>query len=63
MGLSGSAAGDRLRTLVMRSKMLAVIKARLKGCKWLAVANSIIAVNNGATQVQGTMNGLGERCE
>jgi len=28
----------------------------------LAVANSIVAVNCGATQVQGTMNGLGERC-
>ncbi|MBI4698090.1 MAG: citramalate synthase [Nitrospirae bacterium] len=27
-----------------------------------AVANSIIAVNLGATQVQGTINGLGERC-
>ncbi len=27
-----------------------------------AVANSIIAVKNGATQVQGTINGLGERC-
>lgn len=27
-----------------------------------AVANSIIAVRNGATQVQGTINGLGERC-
>ena len=29
------------------------------GC---AVANSIIAVENGATQVQGTLNGFGERC-
>ncbi len=28
----------------------------------LAVANSIIAVNNGYTQVQGTINGFGERC-
>ena len=28
----------------------------------LAVANSIIAVQHGATQVQGTLNGLGERC-
>ncbi len=27
-----------------------------------AVANSIIAVKNGAVQVQGTINGLGERC-
>jgi 2-isopropylmalate synthase len=27
-----------------------------------AVANSIVAVTAGATQVQGTMNGLGERC-
>jgi 2-isopropylmalate synthase len=27
-----------------------------------AVANSIIAVLNGVTQVQGTMNGFGERC-
>lgn len=28
----------------------------------LAVANSITAVENGATQVQGTFNGFGERC-
>lgn len=28
----------------------------------LAVANSIAAVENGCVQVQGTMNGLGERC-
>jgi 2-isopropylmalate synthase len=27
-----------------------------------AVANSIIAVENGATHIQGTINGLGERC-
>jgi len=27
-----------------------------------AVANSVVAVANGASQVQGTMNGLGERC-
>ena len=28
----------------------------------LAVANTLAAVRNGATQVQGTMNGIGERC-
>jgi 2-isopropylmalate synthase len=28
----------------------------------LAVANSLIAVANGCTQVQGTINGVGERC-
>ncbi len=28
----------------------------------LAVANSLAAVSHGATQVQGTMNGIGERC-
>ncbi|MFW6189850.1 MAG: citramalate synthase [Planctomycetota bacterium] len=28
----------------------------------LAVANSIVAVQNGAVHVQGTLNGLGERC-
>ncbi len=28
----------------------------------LAVANSLIAVDAGASQVQGTMNGIGERC-
>jgi len=28
----------------------------------LAVANSLVAVRQGATQVQGTMNGIGERC-
>lgn len=28
----------------------------------LAVANTLVAVNRGATQVQGTINGIGERC-
>lgn len=28
----------------------------------LAVANSLVAVEHGATQVQGTVNGIGERC-
>ena len=28
----------------------------------LAVANSLAAVRAGATQVQGTINGIGERC-
>jgi len=28
----------------------------------LAVANSIVSVRKGATQVQGTINGYGERC-
>jgi 2-isopropylmalate synthase len=28
----------------------------------LAVANSLVALNNGCVQVQGTFNGLGERC-
>lgn len=28
----------------------------------LAVANTLVAVHKGATQVQGTMNGIGERC-
>ncbi len=28
----------------------------------LAVANSLIAVNNGARQIHGTINGIGERC-
>ncbi len=28
----------------------------------LAVANSLVAVQHGATQVQGTINGIGERC-
>ena len=28
----------------------------------LAVANSLAAIREGATQVQGTMNGIGERC-
>jgi 2-isopropylmalate synthase len=28
----------------------------------LAVANSLAAINQGATQVQGTINGIGERC-
>jgi 2-isopropylmalate synthase len=28
----------------------------------LAVANSLVAIQSGAVQVQGTINGIGERC-
>ena len=28
----------------------------------MAVANTLVAVENGVTQVQGTINGYGERC-
>ena len=48
-----------------------IVKEQIPGCSIgihahndceLAVANSLAAVNNGAIQIQGTMNGYGERC-
>ncbi|NDV24417.1 citramalate synthase [Desulfovibrio sp. JC022] len=48
-----------------------VVQEKIPGCSIgihahndceLAVANSLAAVNNGAIQIQGTMNGYGERC-
>ncbi|MEI7640863.1 MAG: citramalate synthase [bacterium] len=57
-------------TLEEVEKIIADISAKIKvplGAHFhndsgLAVANTLIAVKNGITQVQGTMNGFGERC-
>ncbi len=52
-------------------EIISVIKDRFKGISWgihahndaeSAVANTLIAVKLGADQVQGTINGVGERC-
>ncbi|MDD5176715.1 MAG: citramalate synthase [Sterolibacterium sp.] len=48
------------RTVVGRFKVAIGIHCHNDG--ELAVANSVMAVQAGATQVQGTINGIGERC-
>ena len=53
------------------AKACRVVQEKIPGCSIgihahndceLAVANSLAAVKNGAIQIQGTMNGYGERC-
>jgi 2-isopropylmalate synthase len=49
-------------TKEVRRRINTVLGAHIHNDSGLAVANSLIAVNNGFTHVQGTMNGFGERC-
>lgn len=49
-------------TKVITSSIKIPLGCHIHNDSGLAVANSLIAVNNGFTQVQGTMNGFGERC-
>ena len=53
------AVGEAVRAAAGAGKPLGIHCHNDSG---LAVANSIAAVSAGATQVQGTMNGFGERC-
>ncbi len=46
----------------VRTKLKAEIGIHTHNDMGLAVANSLAAIEKGATQVQGTFNGLGERC-
>lgn len=61
---NGGALPDRVATVF--DEVSAVIDVAL-GCHFhndagCAVANSLVAVAHGATHVQGTVNGIGERC-
>ena len=49
-------------TSIVREKISGKIGIHCHNDNGLSVASSISAVKNGATQVQGTINGLGERC-
>ncbi len=46
----------------VKAERLAKIGIHAHNDSGLAVANTLVAVNAGATQVQGTINGFGERC-
>lgn len=59
-GALPSEVADMTREAIKRSGVCVGIHAHNDA--GMAVANSVIAVQAGATQVQGTMNGLGERC-
>jgi len=50
------------RTAVVRKALTCEIGIHTHNDCEMAVANSLAAVRQGATQVQGTMNGIGERC-
>ncbi len=52
--------GERVRT--MRQALRCSLGIHCHNDCDLAVANTLAAVHEGATQVQGTINGLGERC-
>lgn len=59
-GMMTSTLGETVRKVVREFDIPVGIHVHNDGeC---AVANSIIAVESGASQVQGTINGLGERC-
>ena len=49
-------------TRTVKERFTAVIGIHCHNDGEMAVANSIMAVQAGATQIQGTINGIGERC-
>jgi 2-isopropylmalate synthase len=49
-------------TREVKSRIKTALGAHFHNDSGLAVANSLVAVANGFNQVQGTMNGFGERC-
>ena len=49
-------------TREVKSRIKTALGAHIHNDSGLAVANSLVAVANGFNQVQGTMNGFGERC-
>lgn len=60
-GTLPSEVGEIVRNVVARFGGVAVA-IHAHNDSGLAIANSVAAVQSGATQVQGTMNGYGERC-
>jgi len=49
-------------TLMVKSRVKTAIGIHCHNDGEMAVANSVMAIQAGATQVQGTINGIGERC-
>lgn len=61
---NGGMLPDQIKQVIaaVKSEITAPLGIHTHNDGELAVANSISAVNAGATQIQGTINGLGERC-
>jgi len=61
---NGGAMPDEIRTAVKAAKKLTNVPLGIHAHNdgGLAVANTLTAINAGASQVQGTINGYGERC-
>jgi 2-isopropylmalate synthase len=61
---NGGTMPERIAEVVqhVRSELACAVGIHCHNDCELAVANSLAAVRAGATQVQGTMNGIGERC-
>ena len=61
---NGGTLTDKVREAVRaaRSAVKAELAIHVHDDAGLAVANTLAAVEEGATQVQGTINGIGERC-
>jgi len=61
---NGGALPDEITTAVRAAKELTAVPLGIHAHNdsGLAVANTLAAVNAGASQVQGTINGYGERC-
>ena len=61
---NGGTLSDDVARIVdfVRSKVSVPLGIHAHNDNALAVANSLAAVNSGCTQVQGTINGYGERC-
>ncbi|MBU2541318.1 MAG: citramalate synthase [Candidatus Omnitrophica bacterium] len=61
---NGGTVTSQLREIIkeVSSKINAPLGIHTHNDLGLAVANSIVAIENGCSQAQGTINGLGERC-
>jgi len=61
---NGGTLPDEITTAVKAAKELTAVPLGIHAHNdsGLAVANTLVAVNAGASQVQGTINGYGERC-
>ena len=63
---NGGSLSEEIKKIVLKVKEIILDKATIgihvhNDCD-LAVANSLTAYESGATQIQGTINGIGERC-
>lgn len=61
---NGGTLPEEIRTIIreIRPQLTAALGIHTHNDQELAVANSLVALEEGCVQVQGTFNGLGERC-